>query len=540
MGTLNKKYRYKIIVLIIIQTFNSIIDLAGLYILYDILEFFTTEKQGLLFNSFQMLNLEPNGLIMLTTVGIIFIIRFISLLWLSYLKSKTLVSISQNVTEDAFKNFAEMDYGTLRSFEVAEILQNIRGETLFFYRFLTALSSIATEVLSISILIIILFTINFKFSLILFIVLGVFLSSFNIILKDKQKYWGKRRHIYETRIIQTIQSYFYGINEIRAHRKDKFASKYFFEENSVKYEIEAKNNFFQEIPKYFIEIILFIGILLSLWWSLNSNLDAGLLIAFLVSGIRIIPGLNRVVGNIQLINLNSSSVQKVKKYLTSSEIRKTSEDRVEYQFIDEIKISKLYFQYIAAQNLLCNISFTIRIGDVLLISGASGSGKTTLINLILGIEKPTDGEITYFHQMEPLKEVKNIRIGYVSQFPFLFSGSILDNVIQGEPLNNNLLFDLMDECGINWLEKDIDYLKSTILTEGGNNLSGGQKQRLALLRALYRRPNLLVLDEFTSSVDQESKLILLKTIRKYSKKCLTLLISHDKETQELATKIISL
>ncbi len=170
----------------------------------------------------------------------------------------------------------------------------------------------------------------------------------------------------------------------------------------------------------------------------------------------------------------------------------------------EVEFRNVSFSYAGRDPVLKDVSFSIRPGERMAIVGPSGVGKTTLVSLILRFYRPTSGEIYFDGRPATDFEVGSLRqrIGYVSQNPILLSGTILENLRYGNPeANEEQVIRAAEVAGIHDFVQELPAKYQTVIGEKGVNLSEGEKQRLALARALIKDPDLLVLDEPTSSLD---------------------------------------
>ncbi|MFA4858104.1 MAG: ABC transporter ATP-binding protein [Candidatus Margulisiibacteriota bacterium] len=178
------------------------------------------------------------------------------------------------------------------------------------------------------------------------------------------------------------------------------------------------------------------------------------------------------------------------------------------QLQGKIEFRQVSFSYDGEENTLENLSFTIQPREHVAIIGRSGVGKTTLISLILAFYKPGAGEI-YFDDQPigafALEALRN-RIGYVSQSPRLLSGTLFENLRYG--MANASEAEIIQAARIAGIHDFIESLPQkyhTLLGENGVNLSEGQKQRLSLARALAKKPDILIFDEPTASLDTETE-----------------------------------
>ncbi len=191
------------------------------------------------------------------------------------------------------------------------------------------------------------------------------------------------------------------------------------------------------------------------------------------------------------------------------------------------------------KSILRNISFVAEAGDFISIVGSSGSGKSTLLKLCSHLISPTAGNILYkglnMTEYSPTELRKSI--SYCSQFPYLFGSNVKDNLdfpfsIRNMPFNESRVKELFSLFNIS----------SAILNADVQNLSGGEKQRISLVRTLLFLPEVLLLDEVTSSLDAENTRMVEDAISSLNREGITVLwITHDPEqSQKYANKIITL
>ncbi len=199
----------------------------------------------------------------------------------------------------------------------------------------------------------------------------------------------------------------------------------------------------------------------------------------------------------------------------------------------------------AANHALEKISFETKLGETIAFVGPSGSGKTTLVKLLVGLYPPEQGRILYNGQPSTTINLDQLRerIGFVTQDTQLFSGTIRENLLFVNPKASDAeCLEMLQKAACQSLLARADKGLDTVIGEGGVKVSGGEKQRLSIARALLRRPNLLVFDEATSSLDSLTEEEITATIREISrqKNLLTILIAHRLSTVLHADKIFVL
>ncbi len=202
-----------------------------------------------------------------------------------------------------------------------------------------------------------------------------------------------------------------------------------------------------------------------------------------------------------------------------------------------IQMHDMCFSYTEKEQLLDKVSFTVKSGECVALTGSSGSGKTTLLKLVSGFYNHSAGEIHMFGQ--PMQELDlsalRQRISYVNQEAFLFPGSIRDNVLIGKPdASEKELQQALEAAFIS----DLDIDKP--VGERGVRLSGGQRQRVCIARAMLKNAEILLLDEPTSALDTESEFLVTQALDRLSAGRTTLIVGHRLSAIRQADRILCL
>ena len=202
-------------------------------------------------------------------------------------------------------------------------------------------------------------------------------------------------------------------------------------------------------------------------------------------------------------------------------------------FDEKIQISNLNFEYVKNFPVLNNISIDIAKGQTTAIVGSTGSGKSTLIKLILRLYDSTSGEIKFDGKNIRDLELDSLRnkIGLVSQDIFLFEGTVFENIAYGNLDANDE--EVWEAARLSESDKFINQLpnkENTIVGERGQKLSGGQRQRISIARAILKNPEILILDEATSAVDNETEAAIQRSINTLKKGRTVVAIAHRLST----------
>ena len=212
------------------------------------------------------------------------------------------------------------------------------------------------------------------------------------------------------------------------------------------------------------------------------------------------------------------------------------------KFNQEINLNNINFSYpLRKEFSLSNITMEIKKGDFIGIVGETGSGKSTLVNLIIGLFKPSSGKI----EVDKIDIHSNVeqwykKIGYVPQSIFLIDDSIRKNIAFGlleEDINDELVNLAIKKANLNNFLNSLPEGLNTIVGEKGIRLSGGQQQRIGIARALYRNPEILILDESTSSLDQDTEKKIMESVQSLKKEKTLIVITHRLVTVKNCDKI---
>jgi ATP-binding cassette subfamily B protein len=212
--------------------------------------------------------------------------------------------------------------------------------------------------------------------------------------------------------------------------------------------------------------------------------------------------------------------------------------------LGDIRFEHVAFRYGSRAPVFEGLDLTIAAGSVTAVVGESGSGKSTLAALIQGVYDVQEGRISIggCDLTSVSKQSLRRMISVVPQRVELFSMSILENITIGDASPDRARVDrLARSLGIDRLVEHLPGRLMATLTEGGNNLSGGERQRLAIARALYRRPRVLILDEATSALDSISESYVRQTLTEFQQTgCTMLIIAHRLSTIRHADQIVVL
>jgi len=427
-----------------------------------------------------------------------------------------------------------------------ELIARFSNDIQRFKDLLLAFFSIILKSLTLMILLIRLFGLDWKLTLLSLVFIPL-LSK--IVRKFTKKLYKTGTKMQEeiANITSYLQESISGVRIIKAFAMEEKEKTQFGEINKKNYQAAIKNKKVSARVTPIIDLFNAISIILILIFGgkivLNGLLTVGEFISFLIA-LGLMSDPIRTMGTMyNKIITNLSSVNRIFDLMDIEADIKEKENALELENVKgEIKIKGLSFAYEEKEgNVLNNINIDANLGEVVALVGKSGSGKTTLVNLIPRFYDIENGEILIDgHNIKDVT-IKSLRknIGIVPQDTFLFTGTIADNIAYGK---ENASEEEIKEAAkmanaLEFINEFPNGLKTEV-GERGNLLSGGQKQRVAIARAILKNPQILILDEATSALDTESERLVQDALDKLMKNKTTFVIAHRLSTIINADKII--
>lgn len=298
-----------------------------------------------------------------------------------------------------------------------------------------------------------------------------------------------------------------------------------------------------------VEVIYTIAIILVLWssgWQKVGSVDVGVVIAFLRYVEKFFGPIKDLSEKYNLLQSAVAAAERVYDLLTD---KASAKDQGKYKYESEVAISgritfeNVWFAYQEPEWVLRGLSFEIAPGEFVGIAGLSGSGKTTVLRLLLRFYEPQRGRITIdgidIKDIHP--RLLRKKIGAVFQDVHVFKGTVADNISLYDPaMTTEQIVWAAKMANLDRFVRELPHHYNTEVGYQGALLSAGQRQLLSLARALAVQPDILVLDEATSSVDSQTEAMIQNALEKIGQKRSMLVIAHRLSTIERADKILIL
>ena len=387
---------------------------------------------------------------------------------------------------------------------------------------------------------------NYKLVLLTFLILFIIFFPLTN-LKKKTYLFGKNILFYENQFIKKILEYLQSVKLIKAFLKEDYHKEITFEKLKKKNKFDSKKLFLENAIVSVYRPLSIIGVILS-FVIYNQILQENIIISETVvifwSLVSVTPIINSILSNYLIIINSLPMLEKYNRSLNSAKkfsenILKTSKKVL---FKKSLIIKNLNFRY-KKNFVLKNLNINFEKNKTTLIVGPSGSGKSTLIDIILKFRTPDKGHI--FLDNNNINQIRSndyrSLFGYVPQDPFLFNETIKNNILWAkDKISKKDINILLKETFCNEFIRNFREKEKKIAGERGLNISGGQRQRVALARALAIKPQILILDEPTSSLDKISKKYVLNSINNLRGKITIIIITHDPDKSIKYDKIIQI
>jgi len=353
---------------------------------------------------------------------------------------------------------------------------------------------------------------------------------------------------YQQSFLSTIvQESFAGIRVVKSHVKEKTIEDKFeaeaegFKQRSMS--LAKTNAFFMPTIILLIGVSTILTIYIGGLQTNNGEIDPGEIAEFIFY-VNMLTWPFASVGWVTSIVQHAAASQKRINEFLNVEPEVTSENGAIVRLKESMVFKDIHMIYEnSGVQALEGVNFSLKKGETLGIIGKTGSGKSSLAYLIMRLLDPTKGEILIDGNRLSDIDLTTWRetIGYVPQEHFLFSDSIKNNIIFGAnttDVSDEVVFEAARNAGIHDTIMGFPEKYDTLLGERGINLSGGQKQRLSIARALIKNPEVLVLDDCLSAVDNETEEYILKSIKDDLNEKTAIIISHRISSIKYADKII--
>ena len=487
------------------------------------------------------------------TMILVFLFKNLFLGFFYFLNGVVLRKIHNRFSKGIYNNYLYSNYLFFTSKTSAELTRNVAEVT----RFVALIGHYIRLLLEISVLtFIILLTIKIDpiITVIALSIFGLFSLLYLIFIKGWLARSGKNMQKFTKDQINILNQTYSAIKEVKINLKENYLFELFSKVTFRMNKIILYVDILRRIPRLMLEIIAILFVAsISIYFILykSSNTELISILSYIaVASIRLVPAFTNITSATSSIKYMEPSIDIVETHINlvtnlKVENKKNLEslrvDKSKFN-INNISIRNLSYNFDHQKLLIKDLNLEIRQNEKIGIIGESGTGKSTFLNLLLGLIDPDEGNVKYNDRnISSDKYYIYNFLGYVPQDTVLFNDTIKNNISLGENnANNSRLRTIIQDLRLNEFISNLPNGLETQLGERGINISGGQRQRIGLARALYKDPQVLFLDEATSSLDIENESKILDNIFNYCKNKILILVSHRRETLKRCDYIMEL
>lgn len=498
------------------------------------------------------LNINNNELIILSAFLIlfVFIIKTFFLTYFSYKQINFLIHLKINITNKLFAIYLKKPLIFHVQKNSSELIRNLEDSTqiLIYTKSVLNLFTESTVVFGLFILLLLnepIGTISATF----FVAAAGY--AFYYFIRNKASLWGTDRQKNENLRLEHLQNSFRSVRDIKILDKEDYFINNFSKKNIIANLAQLKQDFTLSLPRLWFELITIFGFVILIMILINFEEKYKSIIPilgfFAAVCFRAIPSITKILNAIQHMRfaypVSDNYMKEFQEYNSKKE--KTNNNLGNCIFLKKIEIKNIKFSYPESKKIILNnVNFEISKGSSVGIFGSSGVGKTTLVNIILGFLDPQEGQINIDGKnLVTFKRSWQNQIGYVPQNIYLSDDNIKKNIalgVEDELIDMKKIEDCLKAASLEKFVLQLSDGLNTKLGEFGDKISGGQKQRIGIARALYNNPEILILDEYTNSLDLETEKKIVNEVNSLKKVKTILTISHKLLTLKFCNNIYRL
>ncbi|MFH1523281.1 MAG: ABC transporter ATP-binding protein [Patescibacteria group bacterium] len=495
-------------------------------------------------NAFSFLNINFSVKYLLIFISLMFIIRAVTLVIISYIKIKITAEYEEKTRNNIFHTTLQSAWPYLSKQKVGYLetilMTNIKTGSIL----LEQIGTVLTILASLTIYTIVAINISLYITIIVFITGGILFLVFKPLIY-RSRLVSTEAEVVNKQVAHFVNENIIGMKTVKAmaigEKVENIGKEYFNKLRKFKIKIfllaNISGSMMQPISLIFICLIFAFT-----YKTPGFNFASLAVIIYLVQ--RMFIYFQQLQANLHTTNEVAPYLKSVLKYqeqaLESKEAKGGSEN---FKFNNELEFKNVGFSYSSGRQVLSGINFKIKKGEMVGLIGSSGAGKTTMVDLFLRLLDPVIGEILLdsrnITDINMEKWRKNI--GYVSQDIFLMNDTVANNIkFYDKSITNKEMEEAAKMANIyNFIQSLPDNF-SSVIGERGMSLSVGQRQRIVIARVLARQPKILILDEATSALDNESEIKIQRVIENLKNKVTVLVIAHRLSTVINSDKLMIL
>ena len=478
---------------------------------------------------------------------LIFVIKNIYLSLFLFFQGKVIKILRTHVRNTLFKNYIRSPYNFHIKKNPSILIRNIINSVEGAINTIIGTLVITRESLVLIVIFILLFLNEPMVSISVFMTLSLICLVYMFFTKKTLIYRGEQVQLLKGDTLRTLNHTFGSIKETKVLNRENYLTNLFMRQVNEMEKHSFFTYFLSVIPRLFLEFIAVFAVsiisIIFVLINLSNEQILPIISLLAVCAIRLIPAFNLIFTSLSARQFSLAEFKNVSRQMVNVPIEdkfKTKnlirgKNYKKFFFKNQIKFENVFFLHENSNaKILQNICLEIRHGQKIGIIGKSGAGKSTLIDLILGLIKPTKGNIF----IDDVNLESNLRdwqkqIGYVPQDIYLLDDTIKNNIAFGlntNDINQEIISKSINLSRLEDFVSSLEKKENTIIGNRGIKISGGQKQRIGIARALYHDPQILIMDEATSSLDTINENKIMEEIYDTSGDRTLIIVTHRHST----------
>lgn len=487
---------------------------------------------------------------------LIYVIKNVFLLFSNFVQSKFKLRLQKNLSILMLSSYMRRPYSFFVNTNSSEIIRGINDDVYGVYAILEDFFKILTEGLAVIVIAIFLVIMDPIMALGVIFVAVICFSVITFGLKKRMSFLGKRQRAVLAKQNQYAYQAINGIKEITVMRRNEAFIKEYADAYEIKRKTDVAFYFALSLPERLIEVSCIGGIIgmvcLRLYMGVDVKSFVPQLAAFAIAAFRILPAISRMTGYASgmvfyrpTLEAAYENIREARAYekniLLYAENNRGKVTLTNAHFKKELDIDSISWKYDSQkENVLSELCMTIRKGEAIGLIGESGAGKTTLADIILGLFQPQTGRISMDGiDIFAIREEWAKIVGYVPQDIYLLDDTIRGNILFGlkDSGDDDKIWRVLQMAQLDEFVRNLPEQLDTLVGERGTKFSGGQRQRMAIARALYGNPDILILDEATSALDNETEKAVMESIDFLQGQITLIIVAHRLSTIRNCDKI---
>lgn len=532
---LNKKQKSLSVIVLFMTVLGAAFETLGVSIIIPLVSAFLSPEQ-LMQNKYiapvaAFLHITTTGQLLVlisAAVIVIYILKNVYMVLLSFVRVKFSVKVKRELSIKMMNSYMGREYSFFLGVNTADILRGVGYDVSGVQEILFQLFRIAADGLTAICICIFIIRTDVVMAVSMIFLMGISLCLLIFVFRNKMRRVGDYYRECTAQVNKYLYESFQGIKDVIVfHKEQYFIGKYavsFTNQQTA----EVAKTIASESPAYFIEAVFVSGLIAVVGLKVITGSDTAIFVpqlsAFAIAAFRILPsigkisaGFNQLICACPALNAAYENLKEAEAFKQESRVQ-NSDVRIGMKVFErEITIRDMQWKYHNSPGyVIKDLNLTIQKGKSVALIGESGAGKSTMADILLGLLVPEKGEIevdgvSIYQMMDAWKAM----IGYVPQTVFLTDDTIRHNIAFGvdeKDIDENRIRRAVEKAQLTDTIAALPDGLDTVLGERGTRFSGGQRQRVAIARALYNDPDILILDEATAALDNETENAVMEAI----------------------------